>query len=578
MKQVMMLYKRLNFNSTGASRFKMRASLKHSLRIIDEFNESEKDGWQWDESRTDSNLIYINDELKNFSEFLPEEREKLLDDCFAPPQPLNKKSLVKTYSAYKIKLKNAVDKETNSEAKVVLQAILNTPQDQEIDANVFVAQLEPIAVVRKNQRIGMIERFADAHNALLGTVDKKKTFIQEGIFKFPRPKNKNQDELTNELSPENYIFHMRHFLQTYFADYPIKTIVAHVDEDKVHSHYYLSGLNSQTNELDLNKREIEVVNNYIRTLKGVDLISELIPVGKKLNYAERQRFGRHFQRFFYEFTNQHLLNPKGVEAIISDEAERKSDIAIKRNNENRLPKGFRSHNLAKLEAELAEEKAKRAEAKIKEAKALVEKVNKITAAKINKITEAKAELKVINDEIFTGKAEAAINEQVNAQLNIDKTRMLTEIESQQIVLDKLKDEIDDKKFEFEFVQQKINETVSNANAYINEVNQLVANKENQLKTIQSDIFQAKTTLESINDRVAKLVGNVIYNIQIRAMAISKNFNSANDYVKKIMTDYSQIAPAFLRDICKAAAKDAKDTEIVEKMESKDKELDETMDL
>jgi len=36
---------------------------------------------------------------------------------------------------------------------------------------------------------------------------------------------------------------------------------------------------------------------------------------------------------------------------------------------------------------------------------------------------------------------------------------------------------------------------------------------------------------------------------------------------------ANIAPAFLRDICKIAAKDAKDTEIVKKMESKDQELD-----
>jgi len=45
-----------------------------------------------------------------------------------------------------------------------------------------------------------------------------------------------------------------------------------------------------------------------------------------------------------------------------------------------------------------------------------------------------------------------------------------------------------------------------------------------------------------------------------------------------MNDYAQIAPAFLRDICKTAAKDADDLEVMAKMKNKDKEMDEGKDL
>jgi len=557
MKQVSMLYKRLNFNSTSESRFKLKASLKHSLRIVDGHNALEKEGGlQWDESRTDSNLVFINNELKVFENFSLEDREKFLDDCFAPPQPKNKSALIKNYSAYKIKLENAIDKETNSEAKAIYQSVRDFPKSEEFDVTVFIEQLSVMDIVRKNQRIGMIQKFADAHNSLLNTIDKKRTYIQEGLFKFPKPKNNEKFELTNELNDEDYIFHMRNFLTKNFQDYDIKAIFAHRDEHKIHSHYFLSGVNNKTNELDLHKREIEVVNNYIATLNGIDLEAELIPEHKKLNHAERQRFARYFQRFFYDFTNENLLLEKGIQATIASEAERKSDIAIDRNLENRLPIGLRTHNFATLKAEMAEERALEAENKSNAAEnrlikikadgdAHIEKVNSIAKVKIEKIKE-------INEEISTGKVEITNQE-----------KQLNEVE-------KL---IEEKKSDLATLNKEIKSRVTHGNSVISQINERINEKNNELDDVNTQVLQAKSVLEGFTEQLTSLVGGVVKNIYVRSLALMKDSNLATDYMQKIMSDYIKIAPKFLRDICKTAASGVNDTEIVLKMTNKDQELD-----
>lgn len=578
MKQVSMLYKRLNFNSSAESRFKMKASLKHSLRVVDEHNAIEKEAnLQWDESRTDNNLVLINGKLKTFKNFSTDEREKFIDDCFAPTQPNNKKALIKNYSAYKIKLENAIEKETNGEAKAILQAVRNFPGDQEFDVSNFVAQLNAMNVVRKNQRITMIEKFADAHNSLLGSVDKKKTYIQEGLFKFPRPKNKEKAELTNELLPEDYIYHMRNFLSTNFADYDIKAIFAHLDEDKTHSHYFLSGVNNKTGDLDLHKREVEVVNNYIATLKDIDVEAELIPENKKLNHAERQRFGRYFQRFFYEFTNQHLLLAKGIEAVIANESERQSDIAIQRNIENNLPKNLRSHNFATLKVEQAEQELMAKKAK---GNAIVKRVNEITAIKTEQLNDIKQQISV-------GKTEISTNEQIIIQLKHQNSALSIELKETQSSLINLNEavtsqkndilsinnELANKKTELKMTDALIKERIDDANAYITSINAQLNDKHAELHNIDSQITQAKSILAGFNDRVTQLVGSVIKNIYVRSVAVIKNHSAAADYVQKIMNDYAQIAPAFLRDICKTAANDVEDIEVIAKMKKKDNELD-----
>jgi len=428
----------------------------------------------------------------------------------------------------------------------------------------------------------MVEKFADAHNSLLGTFDKKKTFIQEGLFKFPRPKDKTKAELTDELSPSDYIYHIQNFLQKNFPDHEIKAIFAHLDEDKTHSHYFLSGINNKTGELDLHKREVEVVNNYIATLNGIDLEAELIPENKKLNHAERQRFGRYFQRFFYNFTNEHLLLEKGIEATIADEAERQSDVAIQRNLENNLPKNLRSHNFATLKVELAEQELMAKKAK---GNAIVKKVNEITAIKTDQLNDIKLQISV-------GKAEIGTNEQVIIQLKHQNNALNIELKETQTSLINLNEavasqkndilsinnELANKKTELKMTDALIKDRINDANEYITGINDQLNNKYIELNDIDLQITQAKSILAGFSDRVTQLVGSVIKNIYVRSVAVIKNHSAAADYVQKIMTDYAQIAPAFLRDICKTAARDVDDLEVMAKMKHKDSELDEGKDL
>jgi hypothetical protein len=358
------------------------------------------------------------------------------------------------------------------------------------------------------------------------------------------------------LDDVDYIFHMQKFLTKNFSDYDIKAIFAHRDEHKIHSHYFLSGVNNKTNELDLHKREIEVVNNYIATLNDIDLEAELIPEQKKLNHGERQRFARYFQRFFYDFTNQNLLLEKGIEATIASESERKSDIAIDRNIENRLPIGLRTHNYATLKAEQANEKALAAEKRTNTASVkfdklerdgneFISKIDNIKKIKIDKITEIKAE-------ISSGKAEIA---------------------GQNEILSEIKSNIAFSEIALKNLNEEISSRVVYGNNVIVEINAKINEKNDELDDVNTQVLQAKRILTGFTDQLASLVGGVVKNIYVRSLALMKDSNLATDYMQKIMSDYIKIAPKFLRDICKTAASGVNDTEIVLKMTNKDQELD-----
>lgn len=510
MKYVRMLYKRLNFNSTAAGRFKMKASLKHSLRIIDEYNLLNKDaGLEWNEKLTDNNLVFINDDLKTFEQFSEEEREEFLDSCFAPTQPNNKKALQKTRSAYGKKLENAIEKETNPIAKEMLEAIKEVPLHQMIE-NHLLQRLhnDDVEMVRKSQRLTMVQKYADAHNALTETVNKKSTYIQEGLFKFPKPKDENVDELTDELSAEDYIFHMKRFLNEHFPDHEIKAIFCHVDEAKIHSHYYLSGANSKTNELDLHKREIEIVNDYIRKVtEPINIEDELIPTDKKLTFGERQRFGRYFQRLFFDYTNENLLYERGVAASVTEESERKHDLFKQRNAEAKLPKSQRSHNYATLQAELAEKKT----------------------------LDAVQRLLSVNEEIS------------------DVEKQLQTKRMERFVIEKV---IEDKKSTLEEVESEL------------------ATNRDLLDMVNSQIEEAKQYLSDFQESFFNAIGNVTKNIYVRAVALVKgNDAGAEKYAKKILEEYSEITPEPLRDICKSAAKAVDDYELESRMKRKDQSMD-----
>lgn len=505
-----MLYKRLNFNSTAAGRFKMKASLKHSLRIVDEHNSiDKKDGQEWNENLTDDNLVFINGDLKTFAEFSEVERDDFLDSCFAPTQPNNKKALQKTRSAYGKKLENAIEKETNPIAKEMLEAIKEVPLHQMIE-NHLLQRLhkDDVEMVRKNQRLTMVQKYADSHNALVDTVNKKSTYIQEGLFKFPKPKDKNVNELTDELSAEDYIFHMERFLKEHFPDHETKAIFCHVDEAKIHSHYYLSGANGKTNELDLHQRELEVVNNYIKKVTQPDnLDEELIPTDKKLSFGERQRFGRYFQRLFFDYTNENLLYERGVIATITEESERKSELSKQRNAEAKLPKSERSHNYATHQAELAEQRTQDAE---------------------QRLESVQAEIATVEKQLQTKKVERFV---------IGK-----EIENRKISLDEIETEL--------------------------------STKTSLLETVNFQLDEARKYLSDVQESFFNAVGSVTKNIYVRASALLKGNNSgAEKYAQMILQEYSEITPEPLRDICKSAAKAVDDIELEARMKSKDQGMD-----
>ena len=103
---------------------------------------------------------------------------------------------------------------------------------------------------------------------------------------------------------------------------------------------FLSGRNSETGEFDLHKRQIQVVNEYIRKVYSVD---GFFPKDSKLSREESQDFGRFFQKMVKDFANEHLFHAKALNVVFAPETEQKvrSD-GKKMNREARLPKSERS--------------------------------------------------------------------------------------------------------------------------------------------------------------------------------------------------------------------------------------------
>jgi hypothetical protein len=362
MKAIRMFHRRINFNSTTTQRKKCESSLSHTLRLtIDEsknVNKGESKKMQWREELADENIIYINDKNHQLSDLTDDDKKALLFDIAPPLHVGNRKKLQDNRRKYKLKIKKAIESESrkgNNKAADFMREIITFSDNKHISFS-KLERFENLISTRMKQRVKMLQTYLDSHNALANAVpNENSVYVQEGLFKFPL----KWGITTDVVSKQMYIDVVKDFLTKNFSEYEIKCIVCHHDERQLvedvgaHSHYFLSGQNSHTGHFDLHKKQISVVNQFIKD--NGDKIDAL-PDDSQLNLKQTTVFGEYFQRMFYQHVNKTLLNPLGIIATFADATEKKSEQRKQMNREVKWPKALRKSNLDNRSNELAKKR------------------------------------------------------------------------------------------------------------------------------------------------------------------------------------------------------------------------------
>ncbi|EGQ8539271.1 hypothetical protein [Vibrio parahaemolyticus] len=353
-------HRRFNYTSQYVHRIKCEASLKHSLRMIVTLAKSKAKAKpskksEWNNALSDKNLVWCNGKLSKLDKWSNEERLELLYRISPAPRIHNQKKLQTQHRQYRKKMKTAIASETkkrNYEAAEFLQEILDTQGHVSYSR---IEKFKKLTMQRKSQRIRMLETYLNAHNQVQNRAPTNAVYLQEGILKVPHQWKVGSDILTLE----EYIEFTRKFLAYYFPQYPIEAIIGHDDERSVeqntgcHPHYFLSGRNSETGEFDLHKKQIQVVNEYIRQVYSVE---EFFPSNGNLTREESQDFGMFFQKMVKDFANEHLFHAKGLNVVFAPLTEQQSEQRKEMNREASLAKSERSYNYHSHQLELIQDK------------------------------------------------------------------------------------------------------------------------------------------------------------------------------------------------------------------------------
>ncbi|WMN98241.1 hypothetical protein NI380_22945 [Vibrio parahaemolyticus] len=353
-------HRRFNYTSQYVHRIKCEASLKHSLRMIVTLAKSKAKAKpskksEWNNALSDKNLVWCNGKLSKLDKWSNEERLELLYRISPATRIHNQKKLQTQHRQYRLKMKKAVSSELkkgNNEAAEFLQEILGTQGHVSYSR---IEKFEKLTMQRKSQRIRMLETYLNAHNQVQNRAPTNAVYLQEGILKVPHQWEVDSDT----LSLEEYIEFTRKFLTYYFPQYSIEAIIGHDDERSVeqntgcHPHYFLSGRNSETGEFDLHKKQIQVVNEYIRQVYSVE---EFFPSNGNLTHEESQDFGMFFQKMVKDFANEHLFHAKGLNVVFAPLTEQQSEQRKEMNREASLAKSERSYNYHSHQLELIQDK------------------------------------------------------------------------------------------------------------------------------------------------------------------------------------------------------------------------------
>ncbi|MDR9826270.1 hypothetical protein RCJ22_11680 [Vibrio sp. FNV 38] len=335
-------HRHLNYKSTPVWRKKCEVSLRHSLRINPDSDSVKR--LEWNPALTSNNLIYYRDRVLALDELDQGERQEILFDIAPEPRLRDHKKLQTQQRQYRAKIKKAIASECKVGNIAASDFLSNILKQKERVSYAQIDKFAQLTMTRPRQRQHMLEVYLNAHNQICARPPTENAnAVQEGIFKIPHQWQVGSDI----ISLKEYIEFTKQFLDYHYPNHAIEVIIGHDDErDKsestgLHTHYYLSGKNHQTGEYDLRKRQIEIVNAF---LAREGITQDRFPANARLNHQQTKALGHHYQRMVQDFTNEHLLIPKGFVAEFTDETEKKSKHYQHMISQSPLPKFQKEFN------------------------------------------------------------------------------------------------------------------------------------------------------------------------------------------------------------------------------------------
>lgn len=404
-------HRRVNYTSTPSNRLKCEHSLAHSLRIAPPTGVKKTEQQEWDHQLETNNLIWVNGQFSRLNDCPEDARLELLYQIAPQPKIHNQSHLQEQQRQYRLKMKKAIASERdngNVQAAEFLQQILTAK------GHVAYSKIEKFSglpMQRKNQRINMLKTYLNAHNQLHNRPCANSVFLQEGILKIPHQWNVD----SKVVSLQEYMRFTELFLKAHFPEYPILAIIGHDDERSSeqqtgqHPHYFLSGKNQETGDYDLHKRQIQVVNNYIKRAYPE---TEILPADGKLTRKQSKVFGEYFQKMLRDYANEHLFHPKTLHVEFSPEAEQRSEKRQEMNRQAKLPKAERSHNFHTHQLELMQEKIAEAE--------------KFYSDRIHAGEKVKQQLSMLADELVQKQMELSSLREERDQLRRERAELSSE--------------------------------------------------------------------------------------------------------------------------------------------------------
>lgn len=347
MKKIKMLFKTKNYVGSEIGNT-LKSSLAHSFRVVGQSVSAKEEALKWDEKLVTANRVYFGESflskldlptgsIEDFSAITLNGKNAEIVNAivrhYAKPGDANERN--RKLASAKNSLKKAclvVSPETRYDVSVSLGKYFNGDITPQRFKEILLALPSTCNAARL---ITQLERF-EAARRQINFPSQKSTIVQEGILTFPLkdPISEGFSKLSGELSVDDLINSIKKLLHNYFDDFPIIAIIGHVDEVRMHVHYFIDGW--------CNGRQKETIPQKVSKM-FLDKDMQQSNSTKQLSQSKLVNIGENFQRSIYGFINFDLLQERGLEAKISPEHERKSEAAKHRNADARKPINMRHY-------------------------------------------------------------------------------------------------------------------------------------------------------------------------------------------------------------------------------------------
>lgn len=356
MQKTTMIYRNANYQS----RAKCAKSLSHSLRI--KTNDFKKNEWveelqdhAWIFSPTQPNGMLLNsipEDKKN--EFLNE----ILDGEFGAKSVSPK--VKSDFSKYQYKLDKKIETVAQMDLPYLEEQLRYIKKHKPDDYRERIDAIE--GVKRKNQLLGMLDKYMALAHKVDGTTNQAESKIHEAFFKFPHQHGVTPD-------PKRMADCMRSFYETNAPDYDIGLLVVHDDErgkdqtTGAHPHLFMSTQNSKTGKRDLSLQLRRQANKWLeanptqvqvwdetnemhvsKTVSNIDLNDKSYATTKLQGIILQDMFMAHVREAFPE-----------LDVVWTKSRERKVKAFHSQYEDAKKPKADRTYNLDNMLHEQVEQ-------------------------------------------------------------------------------------------------------------------------------------------------------------------------------------------------------------------------------